>query len=90
LRRQLGISPARQPPPTVADVILDMISVNYQKTLVATAGSQAEDVLTQTLRDDAGKFSASVEGSIPPGVGGAYCTIGGNLSETAPGVGRPY
>ena len=63
--------------PTVADLILDMISLNYHETIMAAAGSQAEDALKQTVRDNAGKYIALVEGSIPTGADGAYCTIGG-------------
>ncbi len=63
--------------PTVADLILDSISLNYHETLMAAAGSQAEDALAQTVRDNAGKYIALVEGSVPTGANGAYCTIGG-------------
>jgi hydrogenase small subunit len=63
--------------PTVADLILDSISLNYHETIMAAAGSQAEDALAQTVRDNAGKYVALVEGSIPTGADGAYCTIGG-------------
>ena len=63
--------------PTVADLILDSISLNYHETLMAAAGRQAEDALTRTVHDNAGKYIALVEGSIPSGADGAYCTIGG-------------
>ncbi len=63
--------------PTVADLILDTISLNYHETLMAAAGSQAEAALTETVRDNAGKYVVLVEGSIPTGADGAYCTIGG-------------
>src|SRR3974377_2423992 len=63
--------------PTVADLILDSISLNYHETLMAAAGSQAEAALRQTIRDNAGKYVVLVEGSIPTGADGAYCTIGG-------------
>jgi hydrogenase small subunit len=63
--------------PTVANLILDSISLSYHETLMAAAGSQAEDVLTQTVRDNSGKYIALVEGSIPAGADGAYCMIGG-------------
>ena len=63
--------------PTVADLILDTISLNYHETLMAAAGSQAESALAQTVRENKGKYIALVEGSIPTGAGGAYCTIGG-------------
>ena len=64
--------------PTVANLILDSISLSYHETLMAAAGSQAEDVLTQTARDNAGKYIVLVEGSIPSGADGAYCMIGGD------------
>jgi hydrogenase small subunit len=66
--------------PTVADLILDSISLNYHETLMAAAGSQAESALQQTIRDNKGKYIALVEGSIPTGFDGAYCTIGGRTA----------
>ena len=57
--------------PTVADLILDTISLNYHETLMAAAGSQAESALEQTVRDNKGKYIALVEGSIPTGADGA-------------------
>src|SRR5215471_4071744 len=66
--------------PTVADLILDSISLNYHETIMAAAGHQAEDALAGTVRDNAGKYIALVEGSIPIGADGAYCTIGGKSS----------
>jgi len=63
--------------PTVADLILDSISLNYHETIMAAAGHQAEDALAQTVRENNGKYIALVEGSIPTGADGAYCTIGG-------------
>ena len=63
--------------PTVADLILDSISLNYHEVLMAAAGRQAEDALAQTVREHAGQYIALVEGSIPSGADGAYCTIGG-------------
>jgi hydrogenase small subunit len=63
--------------PTVADLILDSISLNYHETIMAAAGSQAESTLQQTVNNNKGKYIALVEGSIPTGADGAYCTIGG-------------
>src|SRR5271166_1283575 len=63
--------------PTVGDLILDSISLNYHETLMAAAGAQAESALDSTVRDFAGKYIALVEGAIPTGADGAYCTIGG-------------
>ena len=60
--------------PTVADLILDSISLNYHETIMAAAGAQAEEALEQTVHNNAGKYIALVEGSIPTGADGAYCT----------------
>ena len=66
--------------PSVADLILDTISLNYHETIMAAAGSQAESALEQTVKDNKGKYIALVEGSIPTGAEGAYCTIGGRAA----------
>jgi hydrogenase small subunit len=63
--------------PTVADLILESISLNYHETLMAAAGHQAESALADTVRQHKGQYIALVEGAIPTGAGGAYCTIGG-------------
>jgi len=63
--------------PTAAEVILDTLSVDYHETIMAAAGHQAEEALAKTLRERAGKYIAVVEGSIPTGENGAYCTVGG-------------
>lgn len=63
--------------PTVAEIVLDTLSVDYQETIMAAAGHQAEDLLQKTVKEKPGGYIAVVEGSIPTGEGGAYCTIGG-------------
>ena len=63
--------------PTAAEVVLDVLSVDYHETIMAAAGHQAEDALKATVRDHQGKYLAVVEGSIPTGEGGAYCCIAG-------------
>ncbi|HTW76051.1 MAG TPA: hydrogenase small subunit [Steroidobacteraceae bacterium] len=63
--------------PTVADLILDTISLNYHETLMAAAGSQAESALADTVRTHSGQYIALVEGSIPGEADSGFCTIGG-------------
>lgn len=67
----------RSSAPSVGEVVLDLLSVDYHETIMAAAGFQAEDALHGVMKDSAGQFIAVVEGSIPTGAGGAYCTIGG-------------
>lgn len=63
--------------PTVAEVVLDTLSVDYHETIMAAAGARAEELRDKTARDKKGTYLVIVEGSIPMGADGAYCTIGG-------------
>jgi hydrogenase small subunit len=63
--------------PTVAQIILDTLSIDYHETIMAAAGRQAEANLAKAVASKPGKYIAVVEGSIPTGEDGAYCTIGG-------------
>lgn len=66
--------------PTVADIILDTLSIDYQETIMAAAGHQAEEILSQVVEQKPGGYIVVVEGSIPTGANGAYCTIGGRAA----------
>ncbi|HMK85405.1 MAG TPA: hydrogenase small subunit [Steroidobacteraceae bacterium] len=66
--------------PTVADLVLDTISLNYHETLMAAAGSQAESVLDETVQKNKGNYIALVEGSIPGDAESGFCTIGGRAA----------
>ncbi len=63
--------------PDVAELILDLISLDYHETLFAAAGRQFEDALDQAMKAGAGKYILVVEGAIPVKDGGIYCQIGG-------------
>ena len=63
--------------PTAGEIILDLISLDYAEVLMAAAGHQAEEAKHQTMEKYKGKYILIVEGSIPTGAEGAYCTIGG-------------
>jgi hydrogenase small subunit len=63
--------------PTLEGMIFDMISLDYQETIMAAAGHQAEEALRNAMRENDGKYLVIVDGSIPMGEGGAYSCIGG-------------
>src|SRR5262249_61623374 len=63
--------------PTVAEVVLDLLSVDYHETIMAAAGARAHGALAQTVKSHRREYLAVVEGSIPTGENGAYCTIRG-------------
>jgi len=75
--------------PTLVNLVLDLIALNYQETLFAAAGYQAEEAKQAAMKKYAGKYVLVVEGSIPDD--GIYCTIGGRsaldlLQEAASGA----
>lgn len=63
--------------PSAADVILDILSLDYHETIMAAAGRQSRENRDKAVNEEAGNYIAVVEGSIPTGAKGAYCTIGG-------------
>lgn len=66
--------------PSVADIVLEQISLDYHETLMAAAGHQSERSLQEALTQYPGQYIAIVEGSIPTKDGGIYCTIGGRTA----------
>jgi len=66
--------------PTAAEIILDVVSLEYAEIVMAAAGHQAEAAKMAAVDKYKGNYIAVVEGSIPLGDGGVYCTVGG---ETA-------
>ncbi|KAA3624854.1 MAG: [Ni/Fe] hydrogenase small subunit [Bacteroidetes bacterium] len=77
--------------PIVADIILDQISLDYTMTLMAASGHQAEAAKHDTMEKFKGKYILCVEGSVPLGDDGNYCTIAGRtaidiLKESAEGA----
>ena len=63
--------------PTVGEIVLDTLSVNYHETIMAPAGKSAIKSLDDTVAQSKGKYLVVVEGSIPTKDGGVYCTVGG-------------
>ncbi|MGL6109387.1 MAG: hydrogenase small subunit, partial [Rubrivivax sp.] len=63
--------------PLAKDVILSMISLDYDDTIMAAAGHQAEAALEQVMKDYKGNYILAVEGNPPLGNDGMYCMPGG-------------
>jgi hydrogenase small subunit len=66
--------------PSVAEVVLDLLSWQYHELIMAGAGKQAEAVLNTVVREQKGKYLTVVEGAIPTKDDGIYCTIGGRTA----------
>jgi hydrogenase small subunit len=63
--------------PLAKDVVLSMISLDYDDTLMAAAGYQAEEQLEKTIEKYKGNYILAVEGNPPLADDGVYCIPGG-------------
>ncbi len=74
--------------PIAEDIILNMISLDYDDTLQAAAGHQVEEIRERIMKEYPGEYVLAVEGNAPTKDGGVYCTVAGRtfldiLLETA-------
>jgi hydrogenase small subunit len=67
--------------PIAQDIVLNMISLDYDDTLQAAAGHQVEEIRRAMIRDMPGEYVLAVEGNAPTADGGVYCTIAGETFE---------
>ncbi|MDA8230089.1 MAG: hydrogenase small subunit [Magnetospirillum sp.] len=63
--------------PQTSDVVLSMISLDYDDTIMAAAGDQAEAIIDEIMRDYKGSYLLAVEGNAPLANGGWHCIVGG-------------
>jgi len=68
--------------PSIGDVVLDLISLDYSHTLMAASGSAAEEALQSAMQQNHGNYILVVTGSVPLNEGGIYTTIGGRTAKT--------
>jgi hydrogenase small subunit len=68
--------------PTIGDLVLEILSIDYQHTLMAAAGHAAEAALAQSMKENYGKYLLVVTGSIPLAEDGIYTTIGGRTAKS--------
>ncbi|HXG44804.1 MAG TPA: hydrogenase small subunit [Gemmatimonadales bacterium] len=67
--------------PTIGDLVLDLVSLDYSHTLMASAGQAAERALQDSMKANHGRYVLVVTGSIPLAEGGIYTTIGGRTAK---------
>lgn len=63
--------------PVAKDLVLSMISLDYDDTIMAAAGQQAEDALAETMEKYKDNYIVAVEGNVPLYQGGVNCIPGG-------------
>ncbi|HPF61643.1 MAG: hydrogenase small subunit [Gemmatimonadetes bacterium] len=68
--------------PTIGNLVLDTISLDFSHTLMAAAGHQAEEALQTAMAENMGQYLLIVTGSVPLNDGGVYLTIAGRTART--------
>lgn len=63
--------------PSIGDLVLDLVSLDYQHTLMAGAGEAVESAKRAAMEENAGQYILLVTGSVPLEEDGIYLTIGG-------------
>lgn len=77
--------------PTIGDLLLDVISLDFNHTLMAGAGASVAKVKKEVMAANKGKYLLVVTGSVPTKENGMYTVIGGRtaraeLEEAAEGA----
>jgi len=67
--------------PSISQLILDVISLDYHETIMAPSGFAAEKSLQDIIRNKKGKYIAVYEGAVPTKDGGVYCCVAGRTAE---------
>ena len=62
--------------PSVAEIILEIVSVDYHETIMAPSGDAAHKSLEECMHNHKGKYLVIAEGAIPTKDNGIYLTIG--------------
>jgi hydrogenase small subunit len=77
--------------PTIGNLVLELVSLDYSHTLMAASGHASESALQAAMKENFGKYLLLVTGSVPLNDDGIYLTIGGRtakevLEESAKGA----
>jgi hydrogenase small subunit len=67
--------------PALDKLMLEIVSLDYQETLFAAAGHQAEAAREAAMAANRGDYILVVDGSVPTKDGGIYCKIGGRTAR---------
>jgi len=67
--------------PTIGNLLLDVVSLDYSHTLMACAGTAAENAFQTSRHANKGKYLLIVTGSVPMAEHGIYTTIGGRTAH---------
>ncbi len=71
-----GVSLLNSEQPAIAQILTEVISLKFMPTISGASGYLSESVIDETY--NAGGYFLVVEGAIPTGANGLYCTVGVN------------
>ncbi|MGL5786707.1 MAG: hydrogenase small subunit [Bacteroidales bacterium] len=66
--------------PVIEEILFDLIALEYDDTLMAAAGKQAEELRTEAIKNNFGEYILLVEGAVPLGNSG-FCTLAGQSAK---------
>lgn len=81
----------RSAEPSIGDLVLDLVSLDFSHTLMAASGDAAEAAKHTAMRENMGQYVLLVTGSVPTNDDGVYTMIAGrtareHLEEAAEGA----
>ena len=65
--------------PTIEDMIFNLISLDYQETLMAASGAAAEEAMQAARQANKGKYVLVVDGSVSTGRAGSIRPMPGTV-----------
>jgi hydrogenase small subunit len=71
----------RSADPTIGELVLDLLSLDFQENLMAAAGEAAEEALHQAMEANKGSYLLLVTGGVPLAENGIYTTIAGRTAK---------
>ena len=74
-------SALRTADPTIGELVLDVLSLDFQENLMAAAGDAAEAALHDAMEANRGEYILLITGGVPRKEDGIYTTIAGRTAE---------
>ncbi len=71
----------RSADPSIGELILNIVSLDYSHTLMAASGTAAEAALASSMKANMGEYLLVVTGSVPLAENGIYTTMGGRTAK---------
>ncbi len=70
--------------PDIVELLTDTINLEFHQTVMAGQGDVAMSMVEKALKEQKGGFILAVEGSIPIGANGDFCTVGERNGKPVP------